>query len=126
MRRIIRQAAKAALAAAVAGSSLMVAPQSASAIDSVECYNISEYLHVYWHSYSGGSWSAYHTCYANAGERSFERPGSQWVDQIQTGNNRVQWYGDGRWQPDTPIDKWTTFTWPNYPGGVRIEKIRIL
>ena len=52
-----------------------------------------------------------------------------WLTRIWTGNNRVQWYGDGRWQPDPPvgvINKWTVFSWPNHPGGVSIDVIRIL
>ncbi|WP_307826682.1 beta/gamma crystallin domain-containing protein [Streptomyces pactum] len=126
MTRINRRAVKAALVAALAAVTLTVAPQSASAINTVECNDNSEFLLVDWHNDYGGGWSDYHFCFANAGEWSFERPGTQWVDKIWTGNNRVQWYGDGRWQPATPIDKWTTFNWPNHPGGVRIEKIRIL
>ncbi|MER6406907.1 beta/gamma crystallin domain-containing protein [Streptomyces viridosporus] len=126
MRRINRQAVKAALVSAVAAASLILTPQSASAINTVECNDINEYLHVDWHNTSTGAVKYYHTCYANAGEWYFERSGTQWVHKIWTGNNRVQWYGDGRWQPDTPIGKWTTFKWPNHPGGVRIERIRIL
>lgn len=49
-----------------------------------------------------------------------------WATKIWAGNNRVQWYGDGRWRPDQPIDKWTAPYWPNYPDGVRTEAIRIL
>lgn len=63
-------------------------------------------------------------CYANAGEDHFNS--TWWVTRIQTGNNRVQWYGDGDWQPAQPIGKWTDFRWPNHPGGVHITAIRIL
>ncbi|WP_410566227.1 hypothetical protein [Amycolatopsis sp. cmx-4-61] len=49
-----------------------------------------------------------------------------WITELWTGNNRVQWHGDGRWQPETPIAKRTAFTWPNHPGGVKIDQIRIL
>ncbi|MGW2595904.1 beta/gamma crystallin domain-containing protein [Streptomyces sp. NPDC001515] len=118
---------KAALVSAVAAASLIVVPNPAFAIDSVECYNIDEYTHLHWHHDYGSGFTAFHQCFANAGEYSNFRPGgTNWVDKIWTGNNRVQWYGDGKWQPATPIDKWTTFTWPNHPGGVRIDAIRIV
>ena len=104
--------------------SVAVPAGSAFAIDEVGCNN-REYLRVEYHSTTGSS----HTrCFANAGSRriydQFSR--SVWVTEIWTGNNRVQWNGDGRWQPDIPIDRWTSFTWPNTPGGVKLDEIRIL
>ncbi|MCC9710768.1 hypothetical protein E4N62_39375 [Streptomyces sp. MNU76] len=64
-------------------------------------------------------------CCANAGEA--DPLSTNWgVTRISTGDNRVQWYGDGRWQPAQAIDRWTVYTWPNHPGGVRINKVRIL
>lgn len=66
-------------------------------------------------------------CFANAGEGPLDSgPGTFWVTRIWTGNNRVQWYGDGKWQPDEPIEKGVPFTFPNHPGGVAVEQIRIL
>ncbi|GGW79606.1 beta/gamma crystallin domain-containing protein [Streptomyces griseoloalbus] len=127
MQRINRRVAKAALVSAVAAASLIIVPNPASAIDDVECNNINEYVHVDWHHFYGTGFTTTHQCFANAGEYSSFRPGgTNWVDKIWTGNNRVQWYGDGRWQPAAPIGKWTTFDWPNNPGGVRIDAIRIL
>jgi len=127
VRQMNRRAAKAILASSVAVASLILAPQSASAIDMVECNGISEYVHMDMHYNYNFGWSVTRPCFANSGEHSFEVSGrTYWVDEIWTGNNRVQWYGDGKWQPETPIGKWTTFNWPNYPGGVRIDKIRIL
>ncbi|MFK0113367.1 hypothetical protein [Streptomyces sp. NPDC091217] len=35
-------------------------------------------------------------------------------------------YGDGRRQPAAPIEKNTVYTFPNNPGGVRMDEIRIL
>lgn len=66
-------------------------------------------------------------CYANAGEANLPIFKGNWfVWEIRTGNNRVQWYGDGRWQPANPINKWTTYGFPNHPGGVRIQAVRIV
>ncbi|WP_280855146.1 MULTISPECIES: beta/gamma crystallin domain-containing protein [unclassified Streptomyces] len=99
-------------------ASLTIGAVSASAIDGPrECG--PEFLQVTVHPADNAS-STY--CYANAGEASLYG----WATRISTGNNRVQWYGDGRWQPEQPIGKWTVFTWPNHPGGVWISKIRIL
>lgn len=44
-------------------------------------------------------------CFANAGTISL--PGNSWITRVSTGNNRVQWFGDARWQPDAGINKWT-------------------
>ena len=96
----------------------------ASAINIVQC-GPSDYLKVTFHI--GTSSDRIDRCFANAGEVAIGRPNQNvWVDQISTGNNRVQWYGDGRWQPNQPINKWTIFNWPNHPGGVRLDRIRIL
>ncbi|MEQ0558681.1 beta/gamma crystallin domain-containing protein [Amycolatopsis sp. NEAU-NG30] len=96
----------------------------ASAMNEVPCNN-DEFLHVTVHASNlpSKTW-----CFANAGSmRIYNLAGSAfWVTEIWTGNNRAQWLGDGRWQPETPIDKWTKFTWPNHPGGVRMDEIRIL
>ncbi|SHH36644.1 beta/gamma crystallin domain-containing protein [Streptomyces sp. 3214.6] len=117
-----------ALTAVAAAASLTVAttPQ-ASAINQVPC-NRPDFLQVQGHSDPVPVNSSWLNCYANAGEAKID-PNTglrDWVDIIATGNNLVQWHGDGRWQPDAPIAKWVTFTWPNNPGGVRIDKIRIL
>ncbi|MGW0953534.1 beta/gamma crystallin domain-containing protein [Streptomyces sp. NPDC001212] len=127
MNRNVKRAVVAALTTLTAAASLTLATTSpASAIDKVTC-GPSDYLNVKYHLYNQYSWSGpYNSCFANAGESDFVRSGTVWVDQISTGNNRVQWYGDGRWQPDQPIGKWTVFSWPNHPGGVRLDKIRIL
>lgn len=102
---------------------------SASAINTVPCGN-SEFASVDFHLGNDITGNKYITCFANAGTAHFRSdpgaPYTYWADKIWTGNNRVQWYGDGRWQPDQPIGKYTAMSWPNHPGGVRIEALRIL
>jgi hypothetical protein len=98
---------------------------TASAMDRVPCGN-ADYLRVTVHTTIGPSQDF---CYANAGAFEFHDGYGRavWITGIWTGNNRVQWHGDGRWQPDSgPIGKWTTFTWPNNPGGVSMDQVRIL
>ncbi|BBC29440.1 hypothetical protein SGFS_007340 [Streptomyces graminofaciens] len=115
-----------ALTAVMAAASLTVATTTqASAINLVSC-NSGDFLQVGGHTSIGaGVVEHWKNCYANAGEASIDALGTQWVDYISTGNNRVQWHGDGRWQPDSPINKWTYFVWGNNPGGVRIDAIKI-
>lgn len=124
MNRRAKQMVLSALTTIMAAASLTVAtaPQ-ASAINAVPCGR-GELVEVVLHF---GSSEQYSSCYANAGAELIrdDFAGSAWVTRISTGNNRVQWYGDGKWQPSTPIDKWTTFTWPNHPGGVHIDAIGI-
>ncbi|MEV5646551.1 beta/gamma crystallin domain-containing protein [Streptomyces flaveolus] len=123
MKRSVRKAALVGLSSAALLTSLSVGATSASAIDQVSCR--PDFLKVQMH-YTNGAW--FENCYANAGETWFPPfPNtSAWVTKIETGNNRVQWFGDGRWQPEQPIGKWTTYAWPNFSNGVRIEAIRIL
>ncbi|MER5434890.1 beta/gamma crystallin domain-containing protein [Streptomyces sp. NPDC002588] len=120
-KRVVLSALTTLMAAA---SLTVVTATQASAINGVGC-DRSDFLHVGGHSdETVGNWEV---CYANAGEANVNpKAGTDWVDWISTGNNRVQWHGDGKWQPSTPINKWTYFVWPNHPGGVRIDKIRIL
>lgn len=126
MKRIAGRAASAALASVALTASLTVAvPQAAYAIDVVQCGN-SEFAKILWHIDYLGTRSGSPLCFANAGEYDLDREGTEWLDKIWTGNNRVQWYGDGKWQPATPIGKRTSFSWPNHPGGVKVDKIRIL
>ncbi|MFH8407527.1 hypothetical protein ACH4FX_22450 [Streptomyces sp. NPDC018019] len=94
----------------------------AAAINGVTCGVTDEYLKLTYH-YTGES--SRDLCLANAGEWDL-RGSYYWATRIWTGNNRVQWFGNGRWQPEGGINKWTVFQWPNHPGGVKIEKIRIL
>lgn len=108
-----------ALAAALVG----VASTSASAINTVPC-DQSGYTKLVLH-YTGDTF-AFDRCFANGGEMTVNDGNIMWITQISTGNNRVQWFGDGRWQPDQPIPQWATYTWPNHTGGVQIEKIRIV
>ena len=114
----------AAIALVTLAMTVAIPAGSALAINEVDCNN-NEYLRVAYHYTTG---SSYTRCFANAGSRrlydQFNR--SVWVTEIWTGNNRVQWNGDGRWQPENPIDRWTAFTWPNNPGGVKLDEIRIL
>jgi beta/gamma crystallin len=122
MKKIAKRAIQAALTTfALTASLTVVTATDAFAINEVPC-GPSDYLQVTVHL--GGTWDS-DRCYANGGEFTFG-VSDYWITRISTGNNRVQWYGDGRWQPDTPIDKWTVFVWPNHPGGVRIDKLRIV
>ncbi|BBC29438.1 hypothetical protein SGFS_007320 [Streptomyces graminofaciens] len=128
MTRRAKRLALSALTAVMAAASLTVAtaPQ-ASAINEVPC-NRPDFLWVQGHSDPVPVNPYWTTCYANAGEAKID-PNTglrDWVTTIATGNNRVQWHGDDRWQPNAPIEKWVTFTWPNHPDGVRIDHIRIL
>lgn len=116
----------AVLAATITG----IASTGASAIDKVNC-DSRDYLEVTYHGTTPGPPDPYydsHDCLANGGEWSWPQTADSWTwaTHIWTGNNRVQWYGDGKWQPDQPIEKWTDYTWPHHPGGVHIEKIRIV
>ncbi|MET8868999.1 beta/gamma crystallin domain-containing protein [Nonomuraea sp. NPDC004580] len=123
MKCITKRAALAALASVAVTASLAVAlPTAAYAINEVPCGDRTDLVRATIHSNIS---SSVDYCYANAGEDRYDL-NIWWVTRISTGNNRVQWYGDGRWQPAQPIPKWTVFTWPNHPGGVRIQGIRIL
>ena len=118
MKRSARRAVLAGLASAAVMTSLTVGATSASAIGSVNCG--PEFLKVSWRGVlipvEGTN------CYANAGEMSFSV--AVRITKIVTGNNRVQWYANGRWQPEPAIGKWTPFTAPG--SGVYAERIRIL
>gem|GEM_PF-1229974 len=105
---------------AAAVTATVVNPGTAAAIDQVPCSS-DEFVRVRMH-FENQKDREY--CYANGGEEIWN--GRWWVTQIWTGNNRVQWFGDSRWQPSQPINKWTLFRWPNHPGGVRINGIRIV
>ncbi|CAM5394909.1 beta/gamma crystallin domain-containing protein [Streptomyces fumanus] len=120
MKRIARRAVLAGLSSAALLTSLSLGATNAAAINEVPCG--SEFLKLQLH-YSGGGW--FDRCYANAGQVTLDTSGSLWVTKIETGNNMMQWYGDGRWQPAVPIAKWTTYTWPSFPDGVKIERINI-
>lgn len=123
MARNVKRFAAAALA--TAALSVAIPAGTAFAINPVDC-GIRDYLHITVHATDGGS---YDECFANAGVYNIRdyNGSAEWITYIWTGNNRVQWHGDGRWQPDSgPIDKWTSFNWPNNPGGVRIDQIQIL
>ncbi|GAA2681306.1 beta/gamma crystallin domain-containing protein [Nonomuraea recticatena] len=123
MNRIAKQAVLAALASvAVTVSLTAVTPTPAYAINTVECNGRKDLLRVLIHE---GSHEPVEMCYANAGQSYFRFP-NMWITRISTGNNRVQWYGDGRWQPAQPIGKWTVFTWPKHPRGVNFGGLRIL
>lgn len=126
MKLLNRRAAQAALVSALAAASLVIAPQSASAISEVPC-NTDEYLHVEYHvQVDDFRIRDYHRCFALKGTVVIDHGGPAWVTKIWTGKNRAQWYGDGRWQPSIPIDRETLQHWPNHPGGVRLDAIHIL
>ncbi|WP_216586882.1 beta/gamma crystallin domain-containing protein [Streptomyces brasiliscabiei] len=122
MNRRTKQVVLSALTTFLAAASLTVttAPQ-ASAMNTVPCGDRTDYLQAGYH------WSKpneYHTtCYANAGEALAY---GSWTTWFSTGNNRVQYRADGNWQPSTPVAKWTYYVWDNHPGGVAVDRFRIL
>ncbi len=119
---------KAALPAIAAiAMSIVIPVGTAEATDIVPCAGRDDFVNITVHPIND---SSYEECYANAGEHGvyskWGNGGRMWLEKFWTGNNRVQWYGDGRWQPENPVDKWVLFSFPNNPGGVKIERIRIL
>ncbi|GAA3100249.1 hypothetical protein [Streptosporangium carneum] len=123
MTSTLRRALTVAAAAAAAAAALAIPATPAFAIDEVPCGR-SDFASVKYHETPGQS---HEVCFANSGEANLDNwAASEWLHEIWTGNNRVQWYGDGRWQPEGGINKWTRFTFPNNPGGVSFTKIRIL
>jgi hypothetical protein len=117
-RKIVKRVVLSALTTTAVTASVIGAT-GASAISPVLC-GPSDYLAVTYHNSAGYGVM----CLANAGTISLGS--DNWITQISTGNNLVQWYGDGSWQPSTPIGKNTVFTWPNHPGGVSADSVRIL
>ncbi|MFH9674435.1 hypothetical protein ACH4L5_19485 [Streptomyces sp. NPDC017405] len=115
----------AVVALAAVGTAVGTTSGSAYAIDNVTCNN-NEFVAVDFHYAISGD--QVHACFANAGDFWLWDQYAQgmYVTKIWTGNNRVQWFGDQRWQPSEAIGKNTAMFWPNYPGGVKIEAIRIL
>ncbi|AZM61680.1 MULTISPECIES: hypothetical protein [unclassified Streptomyces] len=121
MKASARRAVLAGLVSATMVTSLSVGATSASAIGRVSCTS-DEFLKITVHfgdnDIEGSDW-----CYANKGWTGL--PQNLWITKIWTGKNVVQWRGDGRWQPQTPIGKNRPYTWPNHWGGVRIDAIKI-
>ncbi|WP_128377434.1 beta/gamma crystallin domain-containing protein [Streptomyces cavernae] len=123
MKQIAKRAALAATTTlALTASLTAVTEADAFAMNKVDCGR-SDFVQVTWHD--GGVGYSPDLCFANAGQVLLPG-GHAWIHRISTGNNRVQWFGDGRWQPADGINKWTVMTFPNNPGGVRAEWIRIL
>jgi hypothetical protein len=122
MTRILKSVAVAAAAAAALAVGLPAT--QASAIDKVDCNYRTDFTQITGHGKVGTPEQTW--CFANAGATTWSGGyGINWLTSIQTGNNVVQWHGDGRWQPDAPIDKWTTYIFPNHPGGVSVDGIFI-
>ncbi|MEV7010628.1 beta/gamma crystallin domain-containing protein [Streptosporangium sp. NPDC051022] len=120
MKKITKQVFLTALTSVLATSVLAVTAPAAHAITPLACGNRTDLLKVTYHTSTHGKRDL---CFANAGTATFG--GDTWLHEIKTGNNRVQWFGDGKWQPAYIIDKWTTYSFPNHPGGVRMDKIWI-
>ena len=125
----------AALVAVLATVGLAITPAGIAsaktarpAIDAVLC-NSSDYLQVWFHQ-ENQSPRAEEICFANAGTYSFPdnqqcTGGPCWLDAFSTGNNVVQYESDRNWQPSTPVGKYTYFTFPNHPGGVELDAMKI-
>lgn len=127
MKRAAKNAIAAGLTAtAIAATLIGINSTSASAINQVTC-DSTDYVRITVHI---GIGQPEDVCWANGGENiNFPDEGldQEWVTKIWTGNNRVQWLGDEKWQPENSwIPPWTNFTWPNHPGGVRITGIKIV
>ncbi|MGW2640879.1 beta/gamma crystallin domain-containing protein [Streptomyces sp. NPDC001348] len=121
MKRTVKRAAMAAATTVALTASLTaLTATSASAINQVDC-GPSDFVQVTYHYAGHGDENL---CLANAGV--FPLPGNSWITRISTGNNRVQWFGNGAWQPAEGINKWTVMTWPNHPGGVSASWVQIL
>lgn len=120
MRHIVKRIALTVVTFIAVTAVPSVAAHAAPLINEVPC-NRSDFLKIRVHTGSG--WYR-DICYANGGESTL--PPNTWLHRIDSGNNRVQWYGDVRWQPSSPIAKNTIYTFPNTPGGVRIDLIRIV
>ncbi|MFF4487572.1 beta/gamma crystallin domain-containing protein [Streptomyces sp. NPDC001544] len=121
MKQTVKRAALAATTTlALTASLTALTATSASATDQVDC-GPADYVQVTFHYGGRGDTDV---CLANAG--GVPLPGNSWITRISTGNNRVQWFGDGRWQPAEGLNKWTVMTWPNHSGGVSASWIKIL
>lgn len=119
-KALMTAAATATMATAFIGFSSV----SASAMDVVPCPGTthSEFVEVTAHI-QGDDGNVGHPCYANGGEYDYPA-GVNWVvTDIWTGNNRVQYFADGRWQPDQPFDKNTDH---DLGAGVVVQKLRIV
>lgn len=133
MERVTRKIVSPVMTAAMIAALVVGAAPRASAMDVVPCDN-SEFVKIDWHASYPAETGNVEECYANGGEiyrwgdpnDNSWSAGKDWVTSIWTGNNRVQWYGDGRWQPDGGINPWTSFGWSNHPGGVEIKGLRII
>ncbi|MFH8886764.1 beta/gamma crystallin domain-containing protein [Streptomyces californicus] len=125
MNRFTKRVALSALTTTVAAVSLAaVSIPQASAISRMNCGTREDFAKVYGHP---GNSADRDYCWANSGTDQWSWLNSpvDWMKWLKTGNNVVQWHGDGRWQPDNAIGKWTTYSFPNHPGGVHIDGIRI-
>jgi hypothetical protein len=92
----------------------------------VECRSNNDFTKIRVHSVSWGGGPQYNQCFANAGEFNDLDPtggGNLRLHSLWTGNNNVEWLGDGSWSISIP--KWSARSY-NDPAGVRIDGIRIL
>ncbi|WP_407918332.1 hypothetical protein, partial [Kitasatospora sp. NE20-6] len=99
MNQRIKRTILSTLAAFAAAASLTVVntPQ-ASAINGVDCALRDDFLKIYAHDKAGGNNREW--CYANAGATTWTGGyAPAWLVNLSSGNNVVQWHGDGRWQP---------------------------
>ena len=123
-----------ALVAGLATVGLTIAPAGFAsaatakpAISTVPCKS-NDYLQVWFHQEYENP-RAEEICFANAGTYTFQFPqcsgGPCWLDAFSTGNNVVQYESDRNWQPSTPVGKYTYFGFPNHPGGVELDAMKI-
>lgn len=117
----VANTALAAVAAVILTGFVPIAAQASTLINEVPCGR-NDFLRIKYHKSDGPHREV---CFANAGEWRLRENGKFWVTEIHTGNNRVQWSGDGRYQPANPINKWTSYGFPNHPGGVDFGGVKI-
>lgn len=112
------------LAALVPAASASAAP-ARPAMSMVDCTQ-NDFLWVYYHETNGDP-NDNHLCFANAGTIDFTYycKWGCWLDQFYTGNNVVQYKADDSWQPAGGVAKNVHFTFPNHPGGVDLQAMRI-
>lgn len=117
----------AAVATVAAAGLLVSAPavhaSAETSINQVKCGRV--FLRVFWHP-DGQTEDTGIGCFANAGTKVISCFEGCWLDHFWTGNNKVQFKSDGRWQPAKPVGKWTHYDFPNHPGGVSFDAIRIV
>lgn len=127
MNKSVKKALMAAAATATMATAFVgINATGASAMNIVACTG-SEFTQATMHypNSTGNGSDDGRPCFANGGEwvvKDAFGSDSMVLTHIWTGNNRVQYFADGRWQPDQPFDKNHDYDVPN----ALIQKLRIV